>query len=324
MADLARFDARTIQNLNVTGTLRVSGKQVVTRRLYCNFAVSENTTPAPTAPPSIGNRTGIAPARLFDYETNAAFVLPATASIRGFTVVGTSEPDRAVLKDLRAWAQVPAATAPGVAGIALSMLRCPVPKDGVTDVISSRDPTSSLSITTDAAPKYNSTTTLTVADAATGLWKRASSSYNYVYDGTGTTNPYFNFYKYLSPVRFPWQSSLNSHVGVCHEHADVLFKRTPSGPWFEWNSPAASDGGVVPDSFLANSGLAVAMTFVRSGDIEQFGSGVAGQATPDQELMRASVASNLGIDVIIELVYSEDATSQKRDAFATSRVVDLL
>jgi hypothetical protein len=40
--------------------------------------------------------------------------------------------------------------------------------------------------------------------------------------------------------------------------------------------------------------------------------------------MRASVATNLGIDVIIELEFNEDATSQKRDAFATSRVVDLL
>jgi hypothetical protein len=325
MGDLARFEARTIQNLDVTGTLRVSGRQVQTKRLYCNFAVAENTTPAPTSPPTVGSRTGIAPARLFDYETNMAFQVPATASIRGLTIVGTSENDRAILKDLRAWAQVPLGSTPGISGIALTVHRCPVPKDGVTDSVASRDPTSAMAITVDSAPKYTGTTALTAPDPSNGLWARASANVNYIFTtGTATANPYFGFYRFLSRVRFPWQASLNSHVGVTYEHADVLFKRTPSGPRFEWGSPAASDGGVVPDAFLANAGLAVALTFVRASDIDAFGTGTGGQVAPDAEIMRASVATNLGIDVIIELEFNEDATSQKRDLFATSRVVDLL
>ncbi|NDC41157.1 MAG: hypothetical protein EBZ77_06335, partial [Chitinophagia bacterium] len=46
----ARFEAPTVQNLNVTGTLRVSGRQAVTKRLYCTFTTTENASPSSITP----------------------------------------------------------------------------------------------------------------------------------------------------------------------------------------------------------------------------------------------------------------------------------
>jgi hypothetical protein len=319
-----RFDAPTVQNLNVTGTLRVSGRQAVTKRLYCTFTTTENASPGSITPvtaagvvtPAISSRTGITPARLFDYETGSAFEIPSTASIRGFTVVGTSPSDRATIADLRAWAQVPKGTATMISGIALTVTRCPLPKDGVTDTIASRDPTPALTVVnTDAPSDPTSLAFTTGADPATQ--KRASNNLEIVYTG-GHANPYKHFYKNLSPVTDGFRSYLNSHVGVCFEHADVLLARTPSGTRFDWSSPAASDGVTVKAALAANSGLSVALTFIRVSDADAFHS-----TTPDKEVAQASVASNLGLDVLLELEYHEDATSQKRDAFATSRIVDL-
>lgn len=316
----ARFDAPTVQNLNVTGTLRVSGRQIVTKRLYCNFPPVENASPGSITPvtgpaPAASVRTGITPARLFDYETGAAFEIPSTASIRGFTVVGTAPSDRATLADLRAWAQVPIATASRISGIALSLVRCPVPKDGITDTIGSRDPTLTLkAVNTDApaVPVYVALTKGT--DPA--LQTRASTDFDIVYTG-GTANPYHNFYQYLSPVFNGFKAYLNSHVGVCYEHADVLLSRTPSGTRFDWSSPAASDGATVKPNLAANPGLSVALTFIRTSGVAAF------DPVSNTEVMQASVASNLGLDILVELEYHEDATTQKRDVFATSRVTDL-
>ncbi len=323
-----RFDAPTVQNLNVTGTLRVSGRQVVTKRLYCNFTTTENTSPGSITPvtaagvttPAVSSRTGITPARLFDYETGAAFEIPSTASIRGFTVIGTSASDRAAIADLRAWAQVPRATATGISGLALTVTRCPLPKDGVTDTVASRDPTPALTVvTTDAPadPAASPAALTTGTDPATQ--KRATNHFEIVYSG-GQANPYANYYKNLSPVTDGFRAYLNSHVGVCYEHADVLLARTASGTRFDWSSPAASDGVVVKPALAANAGLSVALTFIRSG-----GAGGPGfhATTPDKEVAQASVATNLGLDVLLELEYHEDATTQKRDAFATSRIADL-
>jgi hypothetical protein len=322
----ARFDAPTVQNLNVTGTLRVSGRQVVIKRLYCNFTQVENTSPSSVTPteatvsgakvytPATSVRTGITPARLFDYETGAAFELPPTASVRGFTVVGTSSSDRATLADLRAWAQVPIGTAKGISGIALTVTRCPVPKDGVTDTIASRDPTPALTIVSNDAPAVPETVKLTQgADPATQT--RVTDS-GIVYAG-GKSNPYYNFYSNLSPVMSGFRAYLNSHVGVCYEHADLVLARTPSGARFDWSSPAASDGVTVKTGLSANPGLSVALTFIRASDLEEF------DDKSNEEVAQASVASNLGLDVLIELEYNEDATTQKRDAFATSRITDL-
>ena len=319
-----RFDAPTVQNLNVTGTLRVSGRQTVTKRLYCTFTTSENASPGSITPvtaagvttPAVSSRTGITPARLFDYETGAAFEIPATASIRGFTVVGTSASDRATIADLRAWAQVPKGTATGISGIALTVTRCPLPKDGVTDTVGSRDPTPSLTVVTNDAPNEPTFFALTSGtDPATQ--KRAATNLEIVYTG-GHANPYKHFYKNLSPVTDGFRAYLNSHVGVCFEHADVLLARTPSGTRFDWTSPAASDGVVVKPALAANAGLSVALTFIRVSDSDAFHA-----TTPDKEVAQASVATSLGLDVLLELEYHEDATSQKRDAFATSRVADL-
>lgn len=323
-----RFDAPTVQNLNVTGTLRVSGRQVVTKRLYCNFTTTENTSPGSITPvtaagggattPAVSSRTGITPARLFDYETGAAFEIPSTASIRGFTVIGTSASDRAAIADLRAWAQVPRATATGISGLALTLTRCPLPKDGVTDTAASRDPTPALTVVTadaPADPAASPAALTTGTDPATQ--KRATNNFEIVYTG-GDANPYAHYYKNLSPVTDGFRAYLNSHVGVCFEHADALLARTASGTRFDWSSPAASDGVVVKPALAANAGLSVALTFIRTS-----GSATFHAATPDKQVAQASVATNLGLDVLLELEYHEDATTQKRDAFATSRISDL-
>lgn len=322
----ARFDAPTIQNLNVTGTLRVSGRQAVTKRLYCTFTTTENASPSSITPvtsaagaktPALSTRTGITPARLFDYETGAAFEIPSTASIRGFTVVGTSATDRAAIADLRAWAQVPKGTASGISGIALTVTRCPLPKDGVTDTVASRDPTPALTVVTKDTPDEPDTTVALTTGTDPATQKRATSDFEIVYT-SGDANPYLHFYKNLSPVTDGFKSYLNSHVGVCFEHADFLLARTPSGTRFEWSSPAASDGVVVKQALAANAGLSVALTFIRSSGTAAFHS-----TTPDKEVAQASIATNLSLDVLLDIEYNEDATSQKRDAFATSRVADL-
>lgn len=320
-----RFDAPTVQNLNVTGTLRVSGRQAVTKRLYCTFTTTENTSPGSITPvtaaglttPAVSSRTGITPARLFDYETGAAFELPSTASIRGFTVVGTSASDRATIADLRAWAQVPKGTATGISGIALTVARCPLPKDGVTDTVASRDPTPALTVVTKDAPDTPDTTVALTTGTDPATQKRATNDFEIVYTG-GHANPYAHYYKHLSPVTDGFRAYINSHVGVCFEHADFLLARTPSGTRFDWNSPAASDGVVVKPALAANAGLSVALTFIRTSGNPTFHA-----TTPDKEVAQASIAANLSLDVLLELEYHEDATSQKRDAFATSRVTDL-
>jgi len=38
--------------------------------------------------------------------------------------------------------------------------------------------------------------------------------------------------------------------------------------------------------------------------------------------MQAGLAVDLKVDVLIELEYNEDATTQKRDVFATSRITE--
>jgi len=322
-----RFDAPTVQNLNVTGTLRVSGRQAVTKRLYCNFTTTENTSPGSITPvtaggattPAVSSRTGITPARLFDYETGAAFEIPSTASIRGFTVIGTSASDRAAIADLRAWAQVPRATATGVSGIALTLTRCPLPKDGVTDTVASRDPTPALTVVTVDAPADPAASPAALTTGTDPATQTRAAGTSIVY-ATGDANPYAHYYKNLSPVTDGFRAYLNSHVGVCYEHADVLLARTASGTRFDWSSPAASDGVVVKPALAANAGLSVALTFIRSA-------GAVGPGfhatTPNTEVAQASVATNLGLDVLLELEYHEDATTQKRDAFATSRIADL-
>jgi hypothetical protein len=321
-----RFDAPTVQNLNVTGTLRVSGRQAVTKRLYCNFTTTENTSPGSITPvtpagggaatPAVSSRTGITPARLFDYETGAAFEIPSTASIRGFTVIGTSASDRAAIADLRAWAQVPRATATGVSGIALTLTRCPLPKDGVTDTVASRDPTPALTVVTVDAPADPAASPAALT-AGTDPATQTRATGNSIVYATGDANPYAHYYKNLSPVTDGFRAYLNSHVGVCYEHADALLARTASGTRFDWSSPAASDGVVVKPALAANAGLSVAMTFIRSSGNVGFA------AAPNTEVAQASVATNLGLDVLLELEYHEDATTQKRDAFATSRIADL-
>jgi hypothetical protein len=320
----ARFEAPTVQNLNVTGTLRVSGRQAVTKRLYCTFTTTENASPSSITPvtaagvttPALSTRTGLTPARLFDYETGAAFEIPSTASIRGFTVVGTSATDRATIADLRAWAQVPKGTASGVSGIALTVTRCPLPKDGVTDTVASRDPTPALTVVTKDTPDEPDTTVALTTGTDPATQKRATNHFEIVYTG-GDANPYSHFYKNLSPVADGFKSYLNSHVGVCFEHADFLLARTPSGTRFDWASPAASDGVVVKQALAANAGLSVALTFIRKSGLATF------NAASNTEVAQASIATNLSLDVLLDIEYNEDATSQKRDAFATSRVTDL-
>jgi hypothetical protein len=135
---------------------------------------------------------------------------------------------------------------------------------------------------------------------------------------SGDANPYAHYYKNLSPVTDGFRAYLNSHIGVCYEHADALLARTASGTRFDWSSPAASDGVVVKPALAANAGLSVALTFIRSS-----GNATFHTTTPNIEVAQASVATNLGLDVLLELEYHEDATTQKRDAFATSRIADL-
>lgn len=317
---MADQSAPTIQNLNVTGTLRVSGRQIVIKRLYAKFTRAENTCPASIAPvtgpaPAAGVRTGIAPARLFDYETGAPFEVPATAGIRGFTVVGTAEEDQDRLKDLRAWAQVPKGSASRVSGIALSVTRCPVPKDGVTDTVASRDPTVALTIVTADAPEFPDATVSLAKGSDPAVQTRNTADFDYVY-ASGNANPYSNFYSNLSPITNGFRAVLNSHVGVCYEHSDVLLARTPSGARFDWASPAASNGWVVAPALATNPGLSISLTFIRSSGQVTF------NAASNAEVMQASVAADLGLDVLIELEYNEDATTQKRDVFAASRITD--
>ena len=315
-SEMADQSTPTLQNLNVTGTLRVSGRQVVIKRLYAKFTRAENTSPAVAtgATPASGARTGIAPARLFDYETGAPFEVPATAGIRGFTVVGTSDDDQDLLKDLRAWAQVPKGSATGIGCVALSVTRCPVPKDGVTDTVASRDPTKELTVVTVDLPALPDAVALTKGTDPL-VQTRNTSDFDYVY-ASGNANPYHNYYRNLSTNAAGLRGVVNSHVGICCEYADVLLARTPSGARFDWVSPAASNGLSVASVLAANPGLAISFSFVRA-------SGNAVFSTSTQtEVMQAGLAIDLKVDVLIELEYNEDATTQKRDVFATSRIAE--
>ena len=322
---MADQNTPTLQNLNVTGTLRVSGRQVVLKRLYAKFTRADNTSPASIAPvaqagggastPAIGIRTSIAPARLYDYETGAPFEVPDTAGILGFTVVGTSAEDQELLADLRGWAQVPKGTASKIGGVALVVTRCPVPKDGVTDTVASRDPTRDLTVMSVTVPSMPDAVALTKG-ADPLVQTRASANMDYVY-ASGDANPYYNFYKNLSINAAGIQGIVNSHVGVCCEYADVLLERTPSGTRFDWISPAASNGIDVAPALAANRGLSISFAFMRTSSTSAFSS------SSNLEVMQAGLAVDLKIDVLIELTYYEDATTQKQDAFATSRITDL-
>jgi hypothetical protein len=144
---------------------------------------------------------------------------------------------------------------------------------------------------------------------------RNTSDFDYVY-ASGNANPYHNYYRNLSTNAAGLRGVVNSHVGICCEYADVLLARTPSGARFDWVSPAASNGLSVASVLAANPGLAISFSFVRA-------SGNAVFSTSTQtEVMQAGLAIDLKVDVLIELEYNEDATTQKRDVFATSRITE--
>jgi hypothetical protein len=299
--ETVRFDSRVVRDLRVTGAFDNNGKQTSIRRCYATFKKDEQTYVAPGTL-AAGHRFSFAPLRIYDYRTQKPFAPPPTASIRAVTLVGKTTADHALLQQLatKVGTGVPATHT----GYAVGVMRSPIAASGAdqTDTVAS--------IVGSAGPA--APVRLNNNGRTSNMLDVAPSSVS-----TDHCNPYVNFYQYLSPIKNPGEAFANSHVGVCYEYADTVLAGgnatggASGGLRLEWNAPKAAAGTEVnsaPNAVAAaNPGLSLFIT--------PFGR-AAGQANGNHAIGAPAQATDIAIDVIVELEYDKNTAGY--DAFVSS------
>jgi hypothetical protein len=293
--ETTRFDSRVVENLRVTGSLDNNGKQTVIKRCWATFKTSENTSSTPNATAAAGHRGSFTPMRIFDYETKKGFLPPPNATIVAVSVRGKTAADHEKLCSMR----VSLGNVPTANGFAIGVMRSP---DSDADTVASRDCVSN--VLTGFTANVPNLVKLSTRDA--GLKDVFAASGDFC-------NPYYGYYRYLSPTGAPWLFNANKQVGVCQEFAELTLMQYTGALRIPWGAPpaTANNGRNVNDVVTNNPGLSLFIT--------QQNDHVAGQFDDKRQITLLATA-DITFDVLVELEFDENTDLASDSAIAFSNL----